>query len=126
MFDWDSLLKIADYKSKSDVLSLYLNTNREKDPKEGFKITFKDLTKSLPKNQKDNISKIEKYLFSQFSGEAKGLAFFSDTASGFWQVYELQVAVPNLVFVEESPYIKPLASILEDFQKFCVVFSKIS
>jgi peptide subunit release factor 1 (eRF1) len=51
----------------------------------------------------------------------RGLAVFSCSAAGYWQVLELAVPVPNLIVVAPTPHIRVLESILEHNLRFAVL-----
>ncbi len=51
----------------------------------------------------------------------KGLAVFSSTDGSFWQVYELPVSVPSALIVGREPYAKILTSVLNKYERFCIV-----
>ena len=48
----------------------------------------------------------------------RGLAIFSSTASDFWQVIELPVAVRNQVVVNHSPYVRQLEVVVDEYERF--------
>ena len=51
----------------------------------------------------------------------RGLAVFSCSAAGYWQVLELAVPVPNLIVVAPTPHIRVLESIVEHNPRFAVL-----
>jgi peptide subunit release factor 1 (eRF1) len=51
----------------------------------------------------------------------RGLAMFSCSAEGFWQVVELAVAVPNVIVVNTTPHIRVLESVVEQHLRFAVL-----
>ena len=51
----------------------------------------------------------------------RGLAMFSCSADGFWQVVELAVAVPNVIVVNATPHIRVLESVVDQNQRFAVL-----
>lgn len=40
---------------------------------------------------------------------------------GVWQEFRLPVALPTKIVVERDPYIRPLAALLEEFRRYCVL-----
>ena len=51
----------------------------------------------------------------------RGLAMFSCSADGFWQVVELAVAVPNVIVVNATPHIRVLESVVDQYLRFAVL-----
>ena len=51
----------------------------------------------------------------------RGLAMFSCSAEGFWQVVPLAVAVPNVIVVNDTPHIRVLESVVEQHLRFAVL-----
>ncbi|MEA2829169.1 MAG: peptide chain release factor subunit 1 [Actinomycetota bacterium] len=51
----------------------------------------------------------------------RGLAMFSCSAEGFWQVVELAVAVPNVIVVNTTPHIRVLESVVDQHLRFAVL-----
>lgn len=51
----------------------------------------------------------------------RGLAMFSCSAGGFWQVVELAVSVPNVIVVNATPHIRVLESVVDHYQRFAVL-----
>ena len=53
----------------------------------------------------------------------RGLAFFSCSAEGFWEVIELPVRVSSQVVVESSPHVRQLESVLDEYERFGVLLA---
>ena len=51
----------------------------------------------------------------------RGLAMFSCSADGFWQVVELAVSVPNVIVVNATPHIRVLESVVDQYLRFAVL-----
>ena len=51
----------------------------------------------------------------------RGLAMFSCSAEGFWQVVELAVSVPNVIVVNATPHIRVLESVVDQYLRFAVL-----
>jgi peptide subunit release factor 1 (eRF1) len=49
------------------------------------------------------------------------VAIFSCLKEDFWQAYPLAVPVKNHVFVADSPYIKPLTDVLDEYGRYGVI-----
>jgi len=53
----------------------------------------------------------------------RGVAMFSCSAEGFWQVIELPVRVSSQVVVEAAPHVRQLESVLDEYERFGVVLA---
>ena len=51
----------------------------------------------------------------------RGLAMFSCSVEGFWQVVELAVPVPNVIVVNATPHIRVLESVVDQYLRFAVL-----
>ncbi|MFW6114042.1 MAG: Vms1/Ankzf1 family peptidyl-tRNA hydrolase [Actinomycetota bacterium] len=118
MLDLKEIRKLAEYEPEGGVLSLYLTTDRGIYPQEEFRTIFKSLSDSF--EDSEGIARIEHFLEHEFDRRAKGLAIFSAKNSGLWRVYQMQVTIPNWLFHEPVPYVKPLLRLLEDHPRHLV------
>lgn len=109
------------------ILTVYLNTNRGRDPKEKYRIVLKDMAKRIEaeigpnKNIRIDFEKIKNFLQYEFSKKAKGIFLFSCVRENIWHLDELEINLPNLAFIDKTPYIKPLLGIIEEYKKYCVI-----
>ncbi len=51
----------------------------------------------------------------------RGLAMFSCSAAGLWQVVELAVAVPNVIVINATPHIRVLEAVVDHHLRFAVL-----
>jgi peptide chain release factor subunit 1 len=51
----------------------------------------------------------------------KGLALLSSQAAGLWRAFELPVAVADRLEIADRPYLRPLATLLDEFERYLVV-----
>lgn len=110
------------------VSSLYLNTDGSKFSKKEIEVIFKDLVKEKKAEATEDvlqdIRKMEQYISQNLDiVRTKGIVIFSCSKENFWQVYELNVAPPNLFVVDKNPYIRPLLIITSKLHKiYTVIF----
>lgn len=133
MIDLKEVKRIATAKSKDHlILTVYLNTDRRYNPRDEYLTIFKDMSREILKELKEDdkernkflekdIKKIDDYLKYDFSKKARGLFIFSCYAENIWKVIELPIPVFNQYFLAHTPYINPLLRILDDYEKFCVL-----
>lgn len=108
--------ELAVYRPEGGVLSLYLTTDRGVYPDQEYLTIFKSLADTI-EGAGEDIRRMERFLEHDFGHKARGLALFSNQEDGFWRAFELQVPVPNWLFHEPLPYIKPLLRLLDDHPK---------
>ena len=117
------------------VTSCYLDLDRAKRPPQMLKIRIKDLLQSAQQQLATKLGShaqceslradfqyIGDYAMQEiFSNQHKSLAMFSCAAHKFWQVYGLPRLARNILVADLTPYIRPLAAILGEYHRFCVV-----
>ncbi len=117
--DIRKLSEIYDKDSEDTFISLYFH--------EGFDTKFlqrrKKACRSILKgNELDNFNKsisiIEKELEKT---NDKNFAVFSSEKNGFSKYIPLEVKVDNLLIVDSSPYLRPLARILDEWESYTLV-----
>ena len=70
----------------------------------------------------ENLKLLEEF-FDSYDFESGSLAIFSCWALDFFQAYPLEVDLPDLLWIDSSPYIRPLAQLQDDYEDFVVVLA---
>lgn len=113
------LEELLGFESAHPVLSLYLDT----DPSEGnvdvHKLRFRSMIKDL--ELKDDIEAITKYFDHEHDWTGRSVAVFSCAGDDFMRAYTLAVPVRSRVRVDNRPYVKPLANLLDSYGGYGVV-----
>ncbi|MBI4654228.1 MAG: hypothetical protein HY752_04455 [Nitrospirae bacterium] len=110
-------------------VSLYLNVNSLTNPKGEYVIHFKNmlkkttekLNKDVMKKVKEDIEKIEASLIGNKRGFKKGLAVISSIPLGFWREYHFSLPVRNELIIDDTPYVKPLFTLLNNYPRYVVL-----
>ena len=68
----------------------------------------------------ENLKLVEKWL-SEHIWETDGVCLFVCWALDYVQAFPLTVAVPDLLWVDSSPYIRPIAELQDEYENFVVV-----
>jgi len=68
----------------------------------------------------ENLKIVEKWL-SEHTWESDGVCLFVCWALDFVRAFPLTVPVPDLIWVDSSPYIRPLAELQDEYENFVVV-----
>ncbi len=125
---YPALQRLIGFKSRSPIISLYLDTSREKIARGVHIKIFKDMAKTIrAKNEEkssvdDSLRRIQDYLRFEFRRNDKnGLALFTSLDAQLWEVFQLPEPVPDALVIESHPYVKPLFAILDRYRRFCIV-----
>ncbi|RCV63020.1 peptide chain release factor subunit 1 [Methanophagales archaeon] len=124
--DIKGLSEVYDSENRGSFISLYLNMD-SLDTK--FVGRRKNICKSVLKEDKELLDNFEKTMqmiddyLSKHGGEKgqKGLAIFASKIHNFFSVYPLGLPVENLLIVDTSPYIRPLARLVDEYEAFGLV-----
>jgi len=120
------LSEIYDVKSRDSFVSLYINMEKTNERfVEKRKMACRSVLKEnreLLENFDKTMLKIEKYLgMNDREDGQKGLAIFASNEHDLFIIYKLGVPVEDLMVVNTSPYIRPLARMIEDYETFGLV-----
>lgn len=123
MISEQELQELVDFRAKeSSVLSLYLNVDPRQHTKDEYRLALKSMLKKVADEASaKDLAEVEKYFDFQYSWQGKGVVIFSCLEKGFWRAYSLAVPVGNHVFVADSPYIKPLTDVLDEYGRYSVI-----
>ncbi|TET34357.1 MAG: hypothetical protein E3J72_14450 [Planctomycetota bacterium] len=84
-------------------------------------------TRSLLRDNRDeaeyfdeNIELVEKYL-KKNPVESGGICIFACWALDYFKAFPIEVDMPDLLIVDSSPYIRPLAELQDEYENFAVV-----
>src|SRR3954466_8570968 len=104
-------------------LSLYLTNKESYGGLKGRIDTLRSLLKDDAveiEHFEENLKLVEKWL-SEHTWETDGVCLFVCWALDYQQAFPLTVAVPDLLWVDSSPYIRPLAELQDEYENFVVV-----
>lgn len=122
---------------KLPMISLFLDTSRNRLSKKEIQISLKNLLQhgrsrlnqmDFSKSEKEFLSKeldkIGAYCSRRLPGyKYVGMAVFSSTKDDFWQDFELVKSPRNMIIFDQSPYVRPLSAVLDEYHRICVVTS---
>jgi len=129
MFTREDLTRINNAREDGKLFtSVYLNVNPVTNPRGEYFVAFKNLTRkefdklnaAEQKLVKEDLKRIETYIKNGKRDFKKALAIISSHAGDIWEVYHLSVPVKNIVVIDKTPYLKPLANILEQYHSYAV------
>jgi len=120
------LSEIYDHGSRESFVSLYMNTEKTNERfvekrKKACSSVLKE-NRELKENFDKTMQKIEKYLSTNDRERGqKGFAIFASNEHDLFKSYKLGMPVEDLLVVDTSPYIRPLAKLIEDYETFGLV-----
>lgn len=110
-------------------VSLYLNTNPMTNTKNNYVIHVKNmlkqtneqLSKSVTKKVQGDLDKINAYVLANKRIFKKGLVILSSQKENFWSEFHLSIPIKNEIIIDNTPYIKPLLDILDNYQRYAIL-----
>jgi len=110
-------------------VSLYLNTNPITNTKNNYVIHVKNMLKktteqvdkAVIKRIQEDLKKINAYVLANKRIFKKGLAILTSQEKGFWKEFHLSLPIKNEIIIDNSPYVKPLLDILDNYQRYAIL-----
>ncbi len=123
MFSKRELKELAGYHSDSTpVLSVYLNTDPTQRTGEQYRLVLKGMLKQVgDKAARQDLEAVERFFELEYDRQGKGVAVFTCAADDFWHVFPLAVPIRDEVCAAPQAYLKPLASVLDAYDRYGVV-----
>jgi peptide chain release factor subunit 1 len=130
MLNREELKEIAKMRAEDAFfVSLYVNVNPMTNVKSDYVIHVKNmlkqtadnLAKTLGKKVSSSLEKIESYILTNKRIFKKGLAILCSQEKNFWKEFHLSVPIKNEIIVDNTPYIKPLLDILDNYQRYAIL-----
>lgn len=124
--DIRELSEVYDRENRDSFISLYLDIDR---PDSKFVERRKNTCESVLKGNKElsenfekSIQMVEEHLNeNDIEKGQQGLAIFASNINNFFKVYKLGMPLENLLIVDTSPYIRPLARLVDEYEPFGLI-----
>lgn len=115
--------ELVEFRSDgAPVLSVYLNLDPTRRNAEQYKLALRGLLATVSDVAAPaDVARVERYVDLEYNWQGRGLACFSCLAAGFWRVFSLPVPVPDLAYVGDRPYVKPLGDVLDAYARYGVI-----
>lgn len=112
MFDEHALKELASIQTEGPILSVYLDVDPTQRTTEEYKLTLRELLKSVADEvDARDIEAVKRYVEYDYDWSGRGLALFSRQNEGVWYAYPLAIPVRSGVTVARRPYISPLVEL---------------
>jgi peptide chain release factor subunit 1 len=113
MFTEDDLRELLDYKSEQPVVSVYLNTDPVEGSADAYKLRLRSMLRDIDLDE--DVAAIERYFDHEYDWSGKSVAVFSCGAEDYFRTFAFEVPVRDRVRVNNRPYVKPLADLLDSY-----------
>jgi len=100
------------------VLSVYVDTDLARKPKDAVRLQLRNRSKNLPPEAQSYMEAVQRFLDFEYDWQPRGMAVF--VSKGFWKVIPLPIAVPTRVLYTEKPYVRVLTDIIDRFGRYVV------
>jgi peptide chain release factor subunit 1 len=132
--DRQFLRKLADWSSNGiPVCSLYLDVDGRRYPRrQDYMVRAKQLGHELTRHAQNggldreargsvsqDAARMLDYLNGMERGPTRGVALFSASKAGLWEVVTVPRPLPDRASVEPHPYVIPLEALIETYESFC-------
>jgi peptide chain release factor subunit 1 len=132
--DREFLRKLAEWSSNGvPVSSLYLDVDGRRYPRrQDYMLRAKQLChelkqgaqrRELDRDARNSVSqdaaRMLDYLSTMDRGPTRGVALFSSSKAGLWEVVAAPRPWPDRVALEPHPYVIPLEALVETYESFC-------
>ncbi len=119
MFNENDLRELLDCSAPEAVLSVYLNTDPSLGNADAYKLRLRNMLKEVTLSK--DVEVVERYINTEYDWSGRGIAIFSSVEKDFFRAYTLAIPVYDMVQVGDTPSIKPLANLLENYGGYGVV-----
>ncbi|NJD58533.1 MAG: hypothetical protein C3F13_17235 [Anaerolineales bacterium] len=114
-----NLHELLGYRAEHQVLSVYLNTDPIQGNADVYKLNLRSLLKEIKLTA--DITAIENFFGRQYDWTGRSVVLFLCAQENFFRAYTLAIPVRNQVVLNNRPYVKPLASLLDHYGGYGVV-----
>lgn len=113
MFSESDLRELLEYRARHPVLSVYLNTEPSEGSADAHKLRLRSMLKDvdLPSDQEA----VELYFDHEHIWSGRSIAVFSCEPENFFRAHSFAVPVRDRVRIDQRPYVKPLADLLDSY-----------
>jgi hypothetical protein len=105
MFTENDLQDLLDYRTDTDVLSVYLNTEPTEGGVDAHKLRLRSMLKEV--DLPEDVALVEEYIEREFGWSGRSIALFSCAGDDFFRAYPLAVPVRSRIRVDNRPQVKP-------------------
>jgi len=113
---------IAFRSEGTPVLSLYLDTDVNRQPKDKCRLVLREKLSAVADTcLSSDLERVEQFFEYEYDWQGLSVALFSCQERDLWRAYTISAPIRNAVFCAPEPYIKPLVDVLGEYGSFAVV-----
>ncbi len=122
MLNHADIQQIVDYENhEHPVLSVYLDVDPRRRSVEKYRLALRNLLNGAEGANPKDIEKIQNFVEMGYNRQGCGLIMFSCAPDEFWWAQSVQPPVEDKAFVSFRPYIRPLAMLLDTYERYGVI-----
>lgn len=114
-----NLQELLEFHAQGPVLSIFLNTDPTQGSADAYKLRLRNMLKEVDLGK--DVSAVENYFDREYDWSGKSVAIFSCTPEDFFRAYPLAVPIRDRIRVNDQPYVKPLANLLDRYGGYAVI-----
>ncbi len=103
------------------VLSVYLHVDPQRRTVDSYRLALRNLLNQAHKADKADLERIQNYIEMGYNRQGRSIAMFSCAAVNFWWAHSFQAPLEDKVFVFYRPYVRPLAKLLDTYERYGVI-----
>lgn len=103
------------------VLSVYLHVDPQERSVETYRLALRNLLSKAEKAAKADLERVQNYMEMGYNRQGRSVAMFSCAAANFWWAQSFQVPITDKVYVFRRPYVRPLATLLDTYERYGVI-----
>ena len=121
MFKQEDLRELAAYQAEAPILSVYLNVDPTEHTTDEYKLALRQMLKQVEGSATPtDIAAVERFFDHEYDWSGRGVVIFSGAEDEFWRTYSLAVPIVSGVTVARTPYIWPLAALVDTYGSYVV------
>lgn len=122
MFTKFDIQQVVEFENhEHPVLSVYLNVDSQQRSVDSYRLALRNLLNKAGKADKVDIERIQNYIEMGYNRQGRSIVMFSCMAADFWWAQSFQMPMDDKVFVFYRPYIRPLARLLDTYDRYGVI-----
>lgn len=103
------------------VLSIYLNVDPRQRTVEQYRLALRNMLSNADNVDSVDIQRVQNYVEMGYNRQGCGLILFSCAADNFWWAQSVQPPVVDKCFCSFRPYVRPLAMLLDTYERCGVI-----
>jgi peptide chain release factor subunit 1 len=114
------LQEMIAFKPSAPVLSVYLDVDPLSGAAETARLRLRQMVKDFEPHAPQDVERVQRYIDHEYDGSGRSLALFSCAEADFFHDFTFALPLRSRARLLETPYVKPLADLLENYGHFGV------